>query len=243
MPAHTSASVTARAERVLVVGAGGHGRVVADLVRALGHDVVGYADADEAKLGQPVDAAGGSVVLTQDALVACVEGGAAWPVPVDAIALGVGDNGARARVLALLARGALPPLVHPTAWVSASAHLGRGAVVLPGAVVHTQAEVGAGAIVNTRAVVEHDCRVGTAAHLSPGAILCGGVTVGDRSWVAAGAVVIPLCRVGADSIVGAGAVVIRDVPDGVTAVGNPARVVGASRAASSLPGNAAHAPA
>jgi sugar O-acyltransferase (sialic acid O-acetyltransferase NeuD family) len=220
--------------RFVVLGGGGHGRVVADLVRALGHEVVGYADADRGKLGLRVDAAGGRVVMTQDELLACAAGRMPWALDVDAVALGIGDNSARDRVRALLPSALLPPLVHPTAWVSPSASLGSGTVVLPGAVVHTQARVGEAVVVNSRAVVEHDCDLADAVHVSPGAVLCGGVVVGTRSWVAAGAVIVPLRRIGRDSVVGAGAVVVRDVADEVTVVGNPARELAAASRAASL---------
>lgn len=215
--------------RFVVAGAGGHGRVVADLVRSLGHVVVGYADADTEKVGACVDAAGAAVILGQDALLACARGDARWPVPVDAIALGLGRNDARQKVARYVPERLLPALVHPTAYVSETATLGAGSVVLPRAVVHTDARVGAAVIVNSGAVIEHDCVLDAAVHVSPGAILCGGVTVGERSWIGAGAVIIPLRKIGCSSMVGAGAVVLRDVSDGATVVGNPASPLDAGR--------------
>ncbi|HEY0970449.1 MAG TPA: acetyltransferase [Gemmatimonadales bacterium] len=209
--------------RVIVVGAGGHGRVVADLARTLGLTVVGYADADERRLGAVVDSAGAAVLLTQAELVACARGEREWPCGVDTVALGVGDNLARARLLAGLGTGAVATLVHPSAWVSGTATVGNGSVVLAGAVVNTDARLGNGTIVNSRATIEHDCVLEDGAHVSPGATLCGAVRVGAGSWIGAGAVIIPGRRVGAGCVVGAGAVVIRDVPDGATVAGNPAR--------------------
>ena len=211
--------------RFVVAGAGGHGRVVADLVRSLGHEVVAYSDANREKLGSVVDAAGAAVRITQERLVACARGLEPWPFRVDAVALGIGDNAARVALFGLLGPEMLPPLVHPHAWVSGFACIGAGAVVLGGVVVNNGAKLGEASITNSSAVVEHDCVLGRGAHLSPGAVLCGGVHVGGNSWIGARAVVIPGVSIGTDCMVGAGGVVLRDVPDGVTVVGNPARPV------------------
>jgi acetyltransferase EpsM len=211
--------------RFLIVGAGGHGRVVADLVRALGHVVVGYSEVDRGRVGAVADVTGATVVVDQSTLLACIRGQQPWPLGIDALALGVGDNAARARLLDQIGDVMLPALVHPGSWVSGGARLGPGTVVLAGAVINTGATLEGAAIVNSGAVVEHDCVLKKAVHISPNATLCGGVSVGARSWVAAAAVIVPGRLVGGDCVVGAGAVVIRDVPDGSTVVGNPARPI------------------
>ncbi|HET8655868.1 MAG TPA: acetyltransferase [Longimicrobiaceae bacterium] len=214
-----------RPERFLVWGAGGHGRVVADVVRALGGRVAGYVDADAARLGQVVDAGGGRVVSTQDGLLRTIRAGGGYPEGIDAVALAIGSNAARHDCLQQLRGLSAPPLVHLSAVVSPSAAIGPATVVLPRVVINAGAQVGAAVILNTGAIVEHDCVIGDAAHVSPGAVLAGGVRVGERSWVGAGAVVIQGVTIGDDVVVGAGAVVIRDVPDGQTVVGNPARPI------------------
>ena len=213
-------------ERYLIWGAGGHGKVVADLVRALGHELVGFVDADAAKVGQVVEPGGARVLLTDEALGAALARDGCYPHGASALALAVGDNARRQRCLGALDGRHVPALVHPTATCSPSASFGRGAVVFARAVVNADAHVDAGAIVNSGAIVEHDCYISYAAHISPGAVLAGRVRVGARSWIGAGAVVIHGRTVGRDAIVGAGAVVIRDVPDDVTVVGNPGRVLG-----------------
>ena len=209
---------------LLVWGAGGHGRVAADLVRAAGHRVAGYVDADPTRLGAVVDAAGGRVVATQDELLRAARAGV-FPCGAGGITLGIGDNAARVACLRKVTRLPAPALVHPSAVVSESARLGRGVLVLPLALVHTAARVGDAAIVNSGAVVEHDCILEEGVHVSPGAVLAGGVRVGRGAWIGAAAVVIPGVRVGPGAVVGAGAVVIRDVQAGATVVGNPARVI------------------
>jgi UDP-perosamine 4-acetyltransferase len=217
--------VARSARRILVVGAGGHGRVVAEAARLAGHQVVGYIDQDPAASGRAVGDV--IVVASQAELLDAVCGGGPPPRGADAVALGIGSNGARHALLERLLAAdpeLLPPIVHPTAFVSPSARLGAGSVVLPRAIVHTDARVHEGVILNSAAVVEHDCEIGACAHLSPGAITGGRVTIGARAWVGAGATIIHGLTVGADCVVGAGAVVIRDVPVRMTVVGVPARV-------------------
>jgi sugar O-acyltransferase (sialic acid O-acetyltransferase NeuD family) len=198
----------------LVWGRGGHGRVVAELIGAAGGWCVGFAD----------HAPAGDQCVSEDDLITALNSGSPLPFGASHVALGIGNNAARLHAWHQVpaAHGSL--LVHPTAFVAASARIGAGTVVLPRAVVHTDASVGEAVIVNSGAIIEHDCRIGDGSHLSPGAVLAGGVTVGARAWIGAGAVVLPGVVIESDAVVGAGAVVTRAVPMGVTVVGNPARV-------------------
>jgi sugar O-acyltransferase (sialic acid O-acetyltransferase NeuD family) len=117
------------------------------------------------------------------------------------------------------------PVVHPDASVCGTVRLGPGTQVLAQAVVAADAVLGAACIVNHRASVDHECVIGDGVHLAPGATLCGCVTLGDNVMIGAGAVVLPRLTIGKETIVGAGAVVTHDLPDGVIAFGNPARIV------------------
>lgn len=211
--------------RFLIWGAGGHGKVVADLVRAIGGTVVGFVDSDPAKLGRVVEPGGARVMQTENDFLAYVHRHGACSSGADVVALAIGDNRAREQCVPRLANLVLPSLVHPAAASSPSVSAGRGTVVFAGAVINAQACLGDAVIVNSGAIVEHDCNLGTGCHLSPGATLGGGVQIGSRSWIGAGATVIQDVRVGNDVIVGAGAVIIRDVPEGVTIVGNPGRII------------------
>jgi acetyltransferase EpsM len=213
----------------LIWGAGGHGKVVAELVRACGNEVAGFVDVDPAKIGQVAEPGGARVVLLQGDLLRRVRQHGSYPYGIDAMALAIGDNRQRQRGLGLLGECLVPHLVHPSATVSPSAVLGRGTVVFPRAVVNPDAWIGEAVIVNTRAVVEHDCRVAHGAHISPGAVLAGGVEVGERSWIGAGATVIQGVVIGSDATVGAGAVVLRDVPGNTVVVGVPARPIDAAQ--------------
>ena len=220
-------------DRFVVIGAGGHGRVVADALRACGSQVVGFVDGNPALVGTRPGKDEARVIATLDELLNDPEGVplalAGEDASALAFALGIGDNEARLSIVAGLAGRPLPPIVHPAAYVSTSASIGPGSVVLPGAVVHTSARIGCAVIVNSGAVVEHDCVVADGAHVSPNATLAGGVRVGEGAWIGAGATVIEGRAVGAWALVGAGASVIRDVEAHTRVVGVPARVLGDAR--------------
>lgn len=204
--------------RIFVYGASGHGKVVLDVARSAGLDVVGFVDDGPGphppRMGLPV--MGDGRWLQAEA----AKGGVA-------VLLGIGDNATREQVSERCRSWGADVLgsVHPRATVAESARLGHGTVVMAGAVVNPDATVGEGCIINTGAVVEHDVILGDYAHVSPNATLAGGVSLGARSQLGAGATVIPAVRIGSNTLVGAGAVVVRDLPDDVIAMGVPARVV------------------
>jgi len=205
------------AEAVLIYGAGGHGRAVIELLRALpGWRIAGLVDA------APRAAAMLDVPVLGDE--AALPGLRAAGIAAAVVA--VGDAVARRRIAAALAAQgfALPVAVHPTAVVAPSAMLGEGTVVLPRAVIGAVARIGRLGIVNSGAIVEHDAVLGEAVHIGPGAVLPGGVAVGDAALIGAGAACRPYVRIGAGAVIGVGAAVIEDVPAGATAIGVPARL-------------------
>jgi sugar O-acyltransferase (sialic acid O-acetyltransferase NeuD family) len=139
--------------------------------------------------------------------------------------IGIGNNIIRENIgKSLLSRNQLiPTVIHPGASISDKIQFGLGVFIARGASVNPLAVIGNYSIINTSAVVEHECVIGSAAHIAPGAILAGNVTVGNRTFIGANSVVKQGVKIGNDVIIGAGSVIIRDVPDGITLVGNPAK--------------------
>lgn len=204
---------------VLIVGAGGHGRVVLEVLQAARqHRVLGFLDADEQMAGQTVL---GVPVLGHPQHLLRLRGKARGAI------VAVGDNRARVSYAQHLSSAGLELVsaVHPSAVVSPSATLGRNVVVCAGAVIGTEARLADSVVVNTAAVVDHECEVGEGAHVAPMAALAGRVRVGAGAFIGLGARVIQCLTVGAHAVVGAGAVVIRDVPAESTVVGVPARPI------------------
>ena len=205
----------------VIIGAGGHGKVVLDILRAGGrHRPVGFVDADPKLAGTTV---GGLPVFGAVHLLSRL----AVQHRLAAAVIGIGDNRARAGYVTAVDEAGLTltAAVHPSAVVAESATLGRGVVVAAGTVVCAEAFVGDLSIVNTAATVDHECRLGSAVHVCPGAHRAVRVRVGDRAVVGLGANVLQCLRIGDGAVVGAGAVVVRDVPAYATVVGVPARVL------------------
>lgn len=202
-------------KRLAILGASGHGKVVADCAELCGWESVSFFD--DAWPGKQSNG-GWPVIGDTNSLLACV-------ADFDGVLVAIGNNAVReAKLLALAEQGAaLPVLVHPAASLSRYAVVGAGSVLFAGAVVNVDCRIGTGAIINTGATVDHDCVLGDAVHISPGAHLAGGVCVGDRSWLGIGSSVRQLAQIGCDVMVGAGAAVVSDIPDACVVTGVPAR--------------------
>ena len=206
--------------RVLIIGAGGHGQVVADILlcaREAGIDVqpVGFLDDDPSLAGATIL---GLPVLGP---LSCLE-----RFSYEGVIVAIGDNEIRARVFhSLQAKGErLITAVHPSAVIARDVEIGRGVMICAGVVVNTGTIIGDNTILNTGCTIDHHSRIGPHAHIAPGAHLGGHVIVGEGSLVGIGAVVLPGRKVGDWSVVGAGAVVTKDVPPHTIVVGIPAKV-------------------
>ena len=204
---------------LLIIGAGDHGRVMADLARTAGWTVAGFVQPGPTGAPPPASVGGIAVLGSLDEPVGA--GSDADKAFIVALGANAGREDAYRRALA---RGWRPvTLVHPSAVLLGGAEIGPGSQVCAAAVIGLDAVIGADVIVNTAASVDHDGRIGDHAFIGPGAHLAGRVSVGSGSHVGIGAVVREGCTIGDRAYVAAGAVVIRDVPAGTRVAGVPAR--------------------
>ena len=201
------------AEPVVVIGGGGHGKVVVSTLLAAGIRVPCVLDDDETKWGLEILG-----VPIRGPVSKAGEHGRLG-------ILGIGDNLERERLAGTLGLE-WTAVVHPRAWVHPSARLGAGTVVFAGAIVQPDTVIGRHVIVNTGALIDHDCEIGDYAHVAPGVKLSGGVRLGEGVFLGIGSCAIPGVSVREGTTVGAGAVIIDDLPARVVAVGVPARVKG-----------------
>jgi sugar O-acyltransferase (sialic acid O-acetyltransferase NeuD family) len=207
--------------KILIVGAGGHGQVVADILLRMKEfdalvDPIGY-------LGDNVDLHRrellGIPVLESVNQISSV--------PHDGIVVALGDNKVRERIFRELRTNGENLVIarHPRVVIAPDVHIGPGTMICAGVVVNPAADIGSDVILNTGCTIEHHNRIGDHVHIAPGAHLGGEVSIGAGSLVGIGATVMPGRHVGARCIVGAGALVQKDIPDGSTAIGIPARIV------------------
>jgi len=209
--------------RIVGLGAGGHAKVIIDILRLMGgYELVGLLDPKEELRG--ADVVGVPVIGADDLLPELYDQG----VHHVFIGLGsVGDTKPRKAIYekALGLGFQIVEAIHPHAIIALSAELGQGATVMAGAVINAAARLGDNVIVNTGAIIEHDCIIGNHVHVATGARLAGAVYVGEGSHVGLGASILQGVHIGRNVIVGAGAVVIDDIPDNVVVVGVPAHIL------------------
>lgn len=194
-------------KKLVIIGASGHGKVIADIAILNGYEDIVFLDDNETikecaglpVVGRVADAVG----LTGDKIVA------------------IGNAETRERIQGRLDN--VVTLIHPNAVISRRVQIGKGTVVMAGAVINSDSVVGDGCIINTGASLDHDCVLEDFAHVSVGAHLAGTVKVGKRAWIGAGAVVINNLNICGDCMIGAGAVVVRNIREVGTYVGVPAK--------------------
>lgn len=200
--------------KTYLFGASGHGKVIKDILNANGVDVEAYVDDNHNVnecAGRPVlhDATGLSPMIVS-----------------------IGVNRVRKLVVEKLQTLAentgksieFATAIHPSAIVSPSAKIGEGTVVMPGAIINAEAVIGKHCIINTGATIDHECVIGDYCHIAPGVNISGDTHIGEGTWIGVGSCVIQCLNIGKDVMIGAGSVVVKDIPDGVTAFGNPCRI-------------------
>lgn len=201
--------------RLAVIGASGHGRVVADIAESCGWDSIHFFD-DARESDSSMNGCWSVVGKVEDFFLSATS--------YDGVVVAIGNNEIRGKMCEdIIAKNInLVSLIHSAAVVSRYAQICSGSVIMAGAVINAYAVIGRGAIVNTIASVDHDCYLDAYVHISPGAHLAGGVTIGSKTWVGIGACVKQQVTIGAQVTVGAGAVVVKNIPDNLTVVGVPA---------------------
>jgi acetyltransferase EpsM len=208
-----------KSKNILILGAGGHGIVVADIILQMKNiDIVirGFLDDNKELQGKTISdftVLGGAELMNE--------------YPEDAVIIAVGNNQTRRNIVRKWVKSDIRffTAVHPGAVISPSAQIGEGAMICAGAVVNPEARIGTHVILNTACSVDHHNHIGDFAHIAPGAHLGGEVTVGEGALVGLGSSVMPRVTIGEWAKVGVGSVVRKDVPAYAVVAGNPARVL------------------
>ena len=208
-------------KRLAILGAGGHGKVMADIAECSGwEEVVFFDDA----FPQKTMLEGWPIVGNTQAFLSSMN-------DYDGCIVAIGNNITRLdKTRYLISSGApIISLIHPTSVVSKYSSIELGSVVMANAVINPFSKIGLACIVNTSATIDHDCQLQEAVHVSPGANLAGSVKVKDCTWIGIGASVNQCLSIGKHVIIGAGSVVVNDIPDNVISVGIPSKVIKGSK--------------
>jgi len=202
---------------IIVVGTGGHAKVVIELLRASSMTIdycIGVDDGCTTCLGVPV-------LQGDDHLLSLHREG------YNRAFIAIGANGLRQRLANMVKQAGyfLVNAISPHSVISPTAHLGEGIAIMAGVVINAESVIEDLAIINTGAIIDHDCHIGRAAHIAPQSTLAGKVNIGNSAFLGVGCKVIPRIKIGSGTTVGAGGVVIADIPNDVVAVGVPAKII------------------
>jgi len=203
---------------LLIVGAGGHGKVIADSAFELGRwERIAFLDDKYPALRR----------VLEWTVLGNMKGAERFVNQFQEASVAIGENLLRMKIFNRLAEDGfeMPVIIHPRAAVSKRAVMERGSFVMSQAAVNVSAHVGTGCIVNTGATVGHDSILGNFVHVAPGSNIGGKTVIGAGSWIGIRSVIIEGIKVGKGVLIGAGAVIIRDVPDYSLVVGNPGRII------------------
>lgn len=201
-------SILKKSKKLIIIGASGHGKVIADIAVKNGYGDIMFLDDDE-----NIKECAGFPVVGKSWKAENMEG--------DKI-VAIGDAGIRNKIQGKIKT---TTLIHPDAVISRRVEIGEGTVVMAGAVINSDTVIGKGCIINTGATVDHDCRIGDFSHISVGAHVAGSCQIGESVWIGAGATVSNNVNIYGDCMIGAGTVVIKDITVPGTYVGVPAKEI------------------
>tara|TARA_B100000963_G_scaffold121937_1_gene106346 strand:+ start:29181 stop:29732 length:552 start_codon:yes stop_codon:yes gene_type:complete len=138
--------------------------------------------------------------------------------------IAIGNNEVRKKISQIIVKDSFEIIIHESAIINGNCIIGEGSQILQGSIIQTDTKIGKHCIINTAASIDHDCLLGDFSFVGPNATLCGGVVIGEGTFIGAGAVIIPNIKIGENCMIGAGAIVTKNMPDNVTAYGNPAKI-------------------
>lgn len=202
---------------IIVIGGGGHAKVVISILKKNNYDILGYTDIeDNGKiLGIPYFGTDLEIIKSNNNIL---------------LGLGFGqlDNVSYRKkiVQKFVSKGySFETIVSPNSVISEDVKIGTGTVIMNGVIINSGTKIGNYSIVNTSSSIDHDCKIGNYSHVAPGATMSGGVKIGNYTLIGVGATIKELTNIGSNSIIGAGSVVTKDIPDNVVAFGNPCKII------------------
>lgn len=198
-------------KKLIIIGASGHGKVVADIAEKNGYTNIFFLDADERR-----KECGKYPVIGKDDLIDQFDGD---------IVVAIGNANIRKRIMESISENRIVTLIHPNAVIADDVSIGIGTVVMAGTVINPGVSIGKGCIINTCASVDHDCQISDYVHISVGAHIAGTVVIGAKTWIGAGAVVSNNIDITSECVVGAGTTVIKSILENGTYVGVPAHKI------------------
>lgn len=195
-------------KEIYLLGASGHGKVIAEIAELLNYQILGFLDANPS-------------------IRSLMEYNVSPEIPktTTTVFISVGVNETRKKIVESNPNFKYPVLIHPKTNISKRSTLSEGTVVMAGVSINSDVKIGKQCIINTNASIDHDCIVSDYAHVSPNAALAGNVEVGEGTHIGIGACIIQGVKIGKWCTIGAGSVIIKDVPDNAVVVGNPGRIL------------------
>jgi sugar O-acyltransferase (sialic acid O-acetyltransferase NeuD family) len=204
-------------EQIIIFGAGGHSKVVIDVIEKQGlYKIVGLVDNDPDLLNTNVYGYKVSNKFSETDKQQSKK-----------YIIAIGDNKVRKRIEENTREGEFElslPIIHPSAQLARGIKIGNGTVLMAGTIINADTVIAENVIINTNVTIEHDCSIGSGVHIAPGSTVCGGVSIGNGTLIGAGSIIPPGVTIGQNVVIGAGSTVLGNMPDNITAFGTPAEI-------------------